>query len=159
RQAVLAAELVRRALADDGLSGAVKTSGAKGIHVFVPIVPGQPMADMAAATRAIAARAERVDPVLATTAVIKEDRHRKVFLDSPRAGGATVVAACSPRIRSGVPVSFPVDWADLGNVAPGDFTIRTALRQLGDGDPWDRFMPAPQTLPADLIVEGHAIPV
>ena len=59
------------------------------------------MDDVAAATRAIAARAERLDPDLATTAFIREDRDGKVFLDSTRAGGATVVAAYSPRIRPG----------------------------------------------------------
>ena len=93
-----------------GLAGAVKTSGAKGVHVFVPL-DGQPtIEDAAAATRALAARAERLDPDLATTAFIKEDRHGKVFIDSTRAGGATVAAAYSPRIRPGAPVSFPVPW-------------------------------------------------
>src|SRR5687768_15497976 len=55
-KAVAAARLVRRALDDEGLTGAVKTSGAKGVHVFVPIRP-LPMEEAAAATRAIAARA------------------------------------------------------------------------------------------------------
>ncbi|MEU2251559.1 ATP-dependent DNA ligase [Nocardia xishanensis] len=159
RHAVLAAELIRAALAADGLSGAVKTSGAKGVHVFVPVVAGTAVEDAAAATRAIAARAERLDPELATTAFIREDREGKVFLDSTRAGGATVVAAYSPRIRSGVPVSFPVGWADLADAKPADFTLRTAPDRLGDRDPWADEMPAPQQLPADLIAEGHTIPV
>ena len=55
--AVAAALLVRQALADAGLEGAVKTSGAKGVHVIVPIERGVPMEDAAAATRAIAAHA------------------------------------------------------------------------------------------------------
>ncbi|GAA5085460.1 non-homologous end-joining DNA ligase [Nocardia iowensis] len=159
RQAVLAAKLIRTALADDGLAGAVKTSGAKGVHVFVPLRPGTPIDDVAAATRAIAARAERIDPDLATTAFIREDRAGRVFLDSTRAGGATVVAAYSPRIRPGTPVSFPVAWADLDNVTPRDFTVHTAAAQLADHDPWADEMPEPQTLPADLIEEGHTIPV
>src|SRR6266545_4735453 len=100
--AVRAAQLVRRALADVGLVGAVKTSGAKGVHVFVPVGAQATIDDVAAATRAIAARAERLDPALATTAFIREDRAGKVFLDSTRAGGATVVAAYSPRVRPGV---------------------------------------------------------
>ena len=100
---------VRRST-DVGLAGAVKTSGAKGVHVFVPIDDGAPLEDSAAATRAIAARAERLDPDIATTAFIKEDRGGKVFVDSTRVGGATVVAAYSPRVRPGVPVSFPVGW-------------------------------------------------
>src|SRR5215510_12340396 len=106
--AVQAALLTRQALADAGMAGAVKTSGAKGVHVFVPLTPDAAIEDVAAATRALAARAERIDPALATTAFIREDRGGKVFLDATRAGGATVVAAYSPRIRPGVPVSFPV---------------------------------------------------
>jgi DNA ligase D-like protein (predicted polymerase) len=157
--AVRAALLVRQALGDAGLAGAVKTSGAKGVHVFVPVVAGTAMDDLAAATRAVAARAERIDPALATTAFIREDRGGKVFLDSTRAGGATVVAAYSPRIRPGAPVSFPVAWQDLDRVAPADFTLRTAARLLGDGDPWAESMPEAQRLPADLVEEGHTIPI
>jgi bifunctional non-homologous end joining protein LigD len=157
--AVRAAHLVRQALADAGLAGAVKTSGAKGVHVFVPIDGGVGAEDAAAATRALAARAERIDPSFATTAFIREDREGKVFLDSTRAGGATVVAAYSPRVRPGTTVSFPVPWDELDGVKPGDFTLKTALDRLGDSDPWADTMPAPQTLPAELIEEGHTIPI
>jgi bifunctional non-homologous end joining protein LigD len=157
--AVRAARLVREVLAEVGLEGAVKTSGAKGVHVFVPIDNQAPLEDSAAATRAIAARAERLDPDSATTAFMKEDRGGKVFVDSTRVGGATVVAAYSPRLRPGVPVSFPVSWDDLDDITPADFTVHTALAQFGDRDPWAAQMPAPQQLSADLIEEGHAIPV
>ncbi|MEV6929056.1 ATP-dependent DNA ligase [Dactylosporangium sp. NPDC051485] len=155
---VRAAGLVRETLSAAGLTGAVKTSGAKGLHIFVPIAP-TPMQDVAAATRAIAARAERLDPQLATTAFIREDRHGKVFLDPTRSGGATVVSAYSPRLRPGCPVSFPLDWADLDRVTPRDFTVHTAPGLLGADDPWAARMPAPQEIPADLIAEGHTIPV
>ncbi|WP_434741502.1 non-homologous end-joining DNA ligase [Micromonospora sp. SH-82] len=157
--AVAAARLVRQALADVGLTGAVKTSGAKGLHVFVPVEAGTDPADTAAATRAVAVRAERLDPALATTAFIREDRGGRVFVDSTRAGGATVVATYSPRLRPGVPVSFPVDWDDLGDVAPADFTIRTVPALVAAGDPWSAALPTPQRLPADLVAEGHTIPV
>jgi bifunctional non-homologous end joining protein LigD len=157
--AVRAALLVRQALAGAGLAGAVKTSGAKGLHVFVPLTPGAGMEDVAAATRALAARAERLDPALATTAFIREDRGGKVFLDATRAGGATVAAAYSPRVRPGVPVSFPVAWDDLDRVAPADFTVHTAPALLGGGDPWAGQMPPPQPLSADLVQEGHTIPI
>ncbi|TML14258.1 MAG: ATP-dependent DNA ligase [Actinobacteria bacterium] len=157
--AVRAARLVRQVLADAGLEGAVKTSGAKGVHVFVPIDDQATMEDSAAATRAIAARAERLDPAIATTAFMKEDRGGKVFVDSTRIGGGTVIAAYSPRVRPGVPVSFPIDWGDLDDVAPADFNVHTALRHLGDSDPWATHMPKPQRLGADLIEEGRAIPV
>jgi DNA ligase D-like protein (predicted polymerase) len=157
--AVGAALLVRQALADAGLAGAVKTSGAKGVHVFVPVVEGVAVDDLAAATRALGARAARLDPELATTAFIREDRQGKVFVDSTRAGGATVVAAYSPRIRPGVPVSFPVAWEDLDRVTPSDFTIRTVPGLVADRDPWAELMPGPQRVPGDLIEEGHTIPV
>jgi DNA ligase D len=158
RSAVRAAQLVRQALADLGLAGAVKTSGAKGLHIFVPI-KDTPIEDAAAATRAIAVRAERLDPEIATTAFIREDRHGKVFIDSTRAGGATVVAAYSPRVRPGVPVSFPLGWDELDGAAPADFTIRNVPELIGDADPWTDLMPAPQMLGADLVAEGHAIPI
>jgi bifunctional non-homologous end joining protein LigD len=159
RLAVQAARLIRAVLTDLGIDGAVKTSGAKGVHVFVPLLPDEAVEDVAAATRAIAARAERLDPALATTAFIREDRHGKVFLDSTRAGGATVVAAYSPRVRPGVTVSFPVAWADLDDVKPADFTVHTAPALLGDGDPWAAAMPPPQALDRDLVAEGHTIPI
>jgi bifunctional non-homologous end joining protein LigD len=157
--AVAVAHLVRQALADLGLEGAVKTSGAKGVHVFVPIDDRVSLEDAAAATRAIAVRAEGLDPEIATTAFMKEDRGRKVFVDSTRVGGATVISAYSPRVRPGAPVSFPVGWDDIDAVAPADFTLHTALRLLGDSDPWLAQMPSPQPLSEDLIAEGHAIPV
>jgi bifunctional non-homologous end joining protein LigD len=157
--AVRAAQLVRQALADAGLAGAVKTSGAKGLHVFVPLAVGATIEEVAAATRALAARAERLDAALATTAYIREDRGGRVFLDATRAGGATVVAAYSPRVRPGTPVSFPVAWDQLEHVAPADFTVRTAPELIAGGDPWSGWMPQPQQLAPDLIEEGRAIPV
>jgi len=156
--AVRAAHLVREVLDGVRLRGAVKTSGAKGVHVFVPLAAAS-FDEVAAAARAVAARAERLDPTLATTAFMKEDRGGKVFLDSTRVGWATVVAAYSPRARPGVPVSFPVSWDDLDRVAPRDFTIHTAARLLGERDPWAEAMPAPQALDAALVEEGRAIPI
>jgi len=157
--AVAAARLVRQALSDAGLEGAVKTSGAKGLHVFVPIDEATPFEDSAAATRAIAARATALDPDVATTAFMKEDREGKVFIDATRVGGATVASAYSPRVRPGAPVSFPVTWDDLDDISPADFTIHTALGLLGERDPWAAQMPKRQRLPADLLEEGHDIPV
>ena len=156
---VQAAKLVHQALDEAGMAGAIKTSGAKGVHIFVPLAPGTAPEDAAAATRAIAVRAERIDPDLATTAFVKDERKGKVFLDSTRAGGATVVAAYSPRIRPGVPVSFPLAWDDLDRVVPADFTIHNAAALLDGTDPWVQHMPAPQQLDADLLAEGHTIPV
>ncbi len=157
--AVRAAHLVRQALADADLVGAAKTSGAKGVHVYVPISAETTAEEVAAATRALAARAERLDPDLATTAYVRDEREGKVFLDSTRSGGATVVAAYSPRVRPRAPVSFPVAWDQLDDVVPTDFTVRTAARTLADGDPWADRMPEPQRLSSALVAEGREIPV
>jgi DNA primase len=158
-QAVHGAQLVRRVLDELGLAALVKTSGAKGVHVVVPLAPGQSAGDVAAATRAVAARAERLDPERTTTAFVVEDRGGRVFLDATRAGGATVVAAYSPRARPGVPVSMPLAWEELADASPAAFSISTVPRLLGDDDPWTALMPPPQVLDAALVQEGHAIPV
>ena len=156
--AVRAAHLVREALAGAGLAGAVKTSGSKGVHVYVPVAGSPSMVDAAAATRAIAERAARLDPTIATTAFMKEDRGGKVFIDATRVGWASVISAYSPRVRPGTPVSFPVAWDDLDVVSPGDFTIHTAIELLGDRDPWAEQQPPPQALSAALVEEGASIP-
>ncbi len=158
-RAVEAAFLVRQALSDVGMTGLVKTSGAKGVHVVVPLEPGQSAVDVAAATRAIAVRAERIDPQLATTAFVVDERGGKVFVDATRAGGATVVATYSPRVRPGVPVSFPVPWDDLASTSPAAFTIVTVPRLIADSDPWTELMPHPQVLDPGLAEEGHTIPI
>jgi bifunctional non-homologous end joining protein LigD len=161
-QVVAAALLVREALAVVGLRGAVKTSGSKGVHIYVPVDASTE--DVAAATRALAARAERLDPALATTAFIREDRAGKVFLDSTRTGGATVAAAYSPRVRPGVTVSYPVPWDDLGDVVPADFTVHSVPGLVNGSradaaDAWAGQMPAPQRLSEELVEEGRAIPI
>jgi DNA ligase D-like protein (predicted polymerase) len=156
---VRAAHLVREALAAAGLDGAAKTSGSKGVHVVVPVTPDTRVEDAMAATRALAARTERLDPAAVTTAFLKEERQGKVYADPTRAGGASLACAYSPRARPGAPVSFPVAWAELDDVTPADFTIRTAPGLLGDADPWRASLPAPQSLPAELVAEGHAIPI
>ncbi|CCG02112.1 DNA polymerase domain-containing protein [Blastococcus saxobsidens] len=152
---VATARLARQALEDPGLAGAVKTSGSSGLHVVVP-VHGSPVEDVAAATRALAHRTARLDPAIATTAFLKEERHGRVFVDSTRSGTGTVVAAYSPRVRPELPVSAPVDWADLDTVRPGDVTVASGAERLGD---WSALLPEPQRLPAELVAEGHTIPV
>ena len=101
RLAVRAAHLVREVLDKAQLAGAVKTSGSKGVHIFIPAVA--PPEDLAAATRAIAARAEALDPDLVTTAFIREDRAGKVFLDSTRPAGRRswppTALGCVPAFR------------------------------------------------------------
>ncbi|MCE5288719.1 MAG: ATP-dependent DNA ligase [Nocardiaceae bacterium] len=155
---VAVAKLVREAMNECGLSGAIKTSGSKGLHIFIPVT-GLALDDGAAVTRALAERAAKLDPEIATTEFIKADRGNRVFVDSTRVGGATVVATYSPRIRPGTTVSYPLTWEVLDDVHPRDFTIKTAPGLLGDADPWAEHMPEPQQISSDLIAEGHTIPV
>ena len=122
-----------------GLDGAVKTSGAKGVHVFVPDrrrARRWPTRPRRPGPWPFGSR--RSTPTVATTEFVKDERGGKVFVDSTRVGGATVVAAYSPRVRPGTPVSFPVAWDDLDDVRPADFTVHTALGLLGDRDPVGR---------------------
>ncbi len=154
---VAAARAVRSVLQQAGFEPAVKTSGAKGLHVVTPIRPAA-MEDVHAATRAVAARAEKLEPDTTTTAFIRADRGGKVFLDATRAGGATVVAAYSPRVRPGLPVSCPVDWDDLDTVIPREITVRTPERFL-EGPTWTERLGDARPIPQDLIDEGHTIPV
>jgi DDE superfamily endonuclease len=142
-----------------GVGGGGQDQRGQGHARVRPDRPPATAEEMAAATRAIAARAERLDPELATTACIREERGGKVFLDSTRAYGATVVAAYSPRVRPGVPVSFPVAWDQLDGVTPADFRLGTAARSIAGQRPWADAMPPPQQLGADLIEQGRAIPV
>lgn len=155
---VRAAKLVHQALDDAHLTGAVKTSGSKGVHVFIPLANAS-SEDVAAAARGLAIRVEKLDPSVATTAFMKEDRGGKVFIDSTRVGGATVVSAYSPRVRADATVSFPISWDDLDSVSPKDLTIHTAPRLLGQRDPWLDHMPAAQVLPPEVIEEGQSVPL
>ncbi len=153
------AALVRRTLLAAGLDGVAKTSGSKGIHVFVPVDDGVPIDDAAAALRALAARVAGQDPTIATTAFLKDDRGDRVYVDPTRVGGATVAAAYSPRARPGLPVSFPIAWEALEEVDPAAFTIATVPTLLGSDDPWARLMPPPQRIPDELVEEGRTIPI
>jgi DNA ligase D len=155
--AVRVAHLVRATLDDAGLAGAAKLSGAKGLHIYVPLAAEVTLEDAAAATRAIAERAARRDPDIATTEFVKDDRGGRVFVDATRVGGATVVSAYSPRARAGTPVSYPVGWDELDQVSAADFTIKTVPALLGQSDPWAEHMPAAQSLPSDLVEEGQGI--
>ena len=155
---VRAAMLIRRVLDDLGLVGAVKTSGSKGVHIFVPITP-IPVMDSAAATRAIAARAEALDPEIATTAFIRADRAGKVFLDSTRVDRRHGRRRLQPADPPGAAGVVPGRLGRPPARHAGRLHRRDGTGPAGDGDPWAAALPDPQELPAELLEHGHTIPV
>lgn len=159
---VVVARAVRQALDEAGLRAAVKTSGSKGLHIVVPLRTDHPISadDAAAATRALAVRAAALAPDRATTEYIVADRGGRIFVDATRSRGATVIAAYSPRVRPGLPVSCPLSWDELDAVeSVSALTIDTVPGRLGSADPWQTAKPAPQSVPPEVIAEGHTIPV
>jgi DNA primase len=90
---------------------------------------------------------------------MKEDRGGKVFVDPTRVGGATVIAAYSPRLRPGVPVSFPVGWERLDAITRSDVTIHNALDQMDTAGRWSETLRTRQALPDEIVEQGHTIAV
>ncbi len=136
--AVEAALRLREVLADIGLTGFPKTSGNRGVHVYCRVEPTHEFLDVRHGVIGIARELERRVPELVTTAWWKEERGEKVFVDYNQAcRDRTIASAYSPRPLPGAPVSMPVTWAELPEVAPGDFTVKTAASTVAArGDAW-----------------------
>jgi len=145
--------VMKEVLAEVGLSGAAKTSGAKGVHLYVPLRRGATFPTVRELAGRLGRRAEAREPTKSTTEIAKAGRAGRVFIDTNRnAGGQHIVAPYSPRARPGAPVSFPVAWSDLERIHPNDFTIKTVPPALLDGgDPWKIAQPRPQSLPRELV--------
>src|SRR3954462_13881889 len=119
------AKVVETTLADFGLVGWPKTSGSRGIHVYVRIEPRWVFSEVRRAALAFAREVERRAPALATSKWWKEERHG-VFLDyNQNAKDRTVAAAYSVRPTADARVSAPLTWAELDDCDPRDFTIAT----------------------------------
>jgi bifunctional non-homologous end joining protein LigD len=136
--AVEAALVLRELLAELGLTGWAKTSGNRGVHVFVRVAPTHEFLDVRHAVIGIARELERRLPDLVTTSWWKEERGERVFVDFNQAcRDRTIASAYSPRPLDGAPVSMPVGWDALRSARPGDFTVRTVPGILAvDGDAW-----------------------
>jgi len=147
-QAVEVAFAMREALAEVGLRAAVKTSGAKGVHLYVPLTRRYPFDQVRELALGLSRRVEARIAGIATTEFKRADRGGRVFLDAGRnAPGAHVIAPYSPRARPGAPVSFPVAWRDLRRIHPQEFTIANVPKLLErKGDPWKTLMPLRQSL-------------
>jgi bifunctional non-homologous end joining protein LigD len=133
------AQLVRDALDEDGLAAYPKTSGSKGLQLYVPLVPERPWEDVHAYARSIASRLERERPELVVENMKKTLRTGKVFIDwSQNNAAKTTVAAYSLRARPQPTVSTPVTWVEVAAChAPAElrFTSDATLARVArDGD-------------------------
>jgi bifunctional non-homologous end joining protein LigD len=146
--AVDVAFIARDVLARAGLEAVPKTSGSKGIHLYVPIQRRHDYGQVRRVAADLAAMIEAEAPNAATSEFRKAKRAGRLFLDIGRnAPGAHIVAPYSPRARDGATVSFPVDWEDLGKARPQDFTIDNVPSILSrGGDRWRSLLPRPQSL-------------
>ena len=143
-----AARELESLLAELAITGYPKTTGNRGLHVYIRLQPRWDSYQVRAAAVAIARELERRRPDLITAAWWKEERGRRVFVDyNQNAPHKTVFGAWSVRARPGAQVSTPIAWAELDDIHPDQFTIAALagrLRQVGD--PWLGMDGAPQSL-------------
>ncbi|GAA0523623.1 ATP-dependent DNA ligase [Saccharopolyspora subtropica] len=137
-QVLAAAALTRQLLAEDGIEAHVKTSGSRGLHVYVSLQPRWNSYEVRAAAVALARELERRHPDLITAQWWKEERGRRVFVDfNQNAPHKTVFGAWCVRPRPGGQVSTPIGWDELESVEPDALTIATVPGRVAErGDPW-----------------------
>jgi bifunctional non-homologous end joining protein LigD len=144
------AHLLRERLAELGLAAFVKTSGGKGLHLVVPIVPRADWDEAKGFARAVALDLVRSHPERFTAESKKLKRVGKIFIDYLRNGrGATTVAAYSTRARAGAPVSTPIGWEELDqNLTPDRYRIANLPQRLATlkDAPWADFFQTHQEL-------------
>jgi DNA ligase D len=143
-----AAREVRRLLDELGVIGLPKTTGNRGIHVYVRLQPRWTSYEVRSAAVAVARELERRRPELITAAWWKEERGTRVFVDfNQNAPHKTIFAAWSVRARPGAQVSTPFAWDELDAINPDTLTIATVpSRVAAAGDPWAEMPNAPQSL-------------
>jgi DNA ligase D len=143
-----AAKEVRALLDELGIAGHPKTTGNRGVHVYVRLEPRWDSYQVRAAAVAVARELERRRPDLLTAAWWKEERGQRVFVDfNQNAPHRTVFGAWSVRARPGAQVSTPFRWEELDEVHPDDLTIAALPARLErDPDPWDGIAAHPQSL-------------
>ena len=133
-----AARRVGDVLDDLGLEARLMTTGSKGYHVVVPIVPESGFDEVRAVARAIAEVVAGRWPEDFTVEQRKAARQGRVFVDYLRnSRGQTTVAPYAVRARPGAPIATPIDWDELGEVEPGSYSMGNLFRRLGQRqDPW-----------------------
>ena len=143
-----AAHLSRALLAELGLEAYPKTTGSRGLHVYVRLLPEWDSFEVRAGAVALARELERRHPELLTANWWKEERGERVFVDfNQNAPHKTVFGAWFARPRVGGQVSKPLSWEELEDIDPDQVTIRTVPDLVANqGDPWEAIGDHPQRL-------------
>ncbi|UDY35339.1 non-homologous end-joining DNA ligase [Dermatobacter hominis] len=143
-----AAFVLRELLEEVGLVGYPKTTGNRGLHVYVGLEPRWDAIQVRAASVAVARELARRREDLITDAWWKEERGTRVFIDfNQNAPHKTVFGAWSARARTGAQVSTPLTWDEVADVHPDELTIATVPGRVAErGDPWRAMRERPQSL-------------
>jgi DNA ligase D len=152
-----AAGELRGLLEEHGLTGYPKTTGKRGIHVYLRLEPRWDSYDVRHAAVAVARELERRRPDLLTAAWWKEERGTRIFVDyNQNAPHKTVFGAWCVRARPGGQVSTPFAWDELDDVHPDELTIATVPQRVAErGDPWAGMYAQPQSLEPLLELHGR----
>jgi DNA ligase D len=150
-----AAREVRTLLGEVGVIGLPKTTGNRGIHVYIRLKPEWTSIEVRQAAVAVARELERRRPELVTASWWKEERGTRVFIDfNQNAPHKTIFGAWCVRARPGAQVSTPFRWDELDQVSPDELTIATVPDRVAtDGDPWEAMAREPQSL--EPLLEMH----
>jgi DNA ligase D-like protein (predicted polymerase) len=143
-----AAMHVRLYFAELGITSYVKTTGSKGLHIYVRVVDGYDAFQVRAASVSVARELARRHPDLITDEWWKELRDGKVFVDfNQNAPHKNVFGAWGVRARAGAQVSTPIEWDELFDVDPDELTVRTVPGRVAErGDPWAPMDDEPQEI-------------
>jgi DNA ligase D len=143
KEACAAAHELKALLDELGISGYPKTTGNRGLHVYVRLEPKWDSYQVRSAAVAVARELERRRPDILTAAWWKEERGKRIFVDyNQNAPHKTVFGAWSVRARKGAQVSTPLSWDELDDVDPDELTLATVPARLErDGDPWSGMEP------------------
>ena len=135
--AVRVAACAREVLEELGYRAFPKTSGGRGIHIYVRIEPRWTFTDMRHAAIGFGRELERRLPGEVTTKWWKEERGERIFVDyNQNARDRTIASAYSIRPKPGAPVSAPFAWEELNDIAPEHFSVTTMPKRFADvGDP------------------------
>jgi bifunctional non-homologous end joining protein LigD len=146
---IRAGRALRTILDEHGLVSFPKTSGSRGLHVFVPLRPGHSQDDVTAFAVRIGEELARREPELVTMAHRKSERGARVYADPFRnAYLQTIVAPYSVRRRPGATISMPLAWDEVtARLDPRRFTVRTLEKRIASADPWSDFKKRAQRLP------------